>query len=148
MGNSLGGKKRPRTKAERELERWSRPTGLYPSCKWDDEAALQMIVSGRIAPRFPGSEQGGAGTDECPICFLQYRGGLNHTKCCGAELCSECLLQVSETSGGSQHWAAICPFCNHPDFTTEYRGAKTAQERYDEQVEEQEIQLELAGSSC
>ncbi|CAK7218264.1 SNF1-interacting protein [Sporothrix bragantina] len=83
--------------------------------------------------------------DECPICFLTYPPYLNHTRCCGQEICSECFVQIKradphypeghgdnengENAGaqGEEHQAgqlisepACCPFCQQPEFGVTY----------------------------
>ncbi|CAK7241305.1 MAG: SNF1-interacting protein [Sporothrix thermara] len=85
--------------------------------------------------------------DECPICFLSYPPYLNHTRCCGQEICSECFVQIKraephypeghgdnnnnngESSGaqGEEHPSgqlvsepACCPYCQQPEFGVTY----------------------------
>ncbi|CAK7212219.1 SNF1-interacting protein [Sporothrix curviconia] len=84
--------------------------------------------------------------DECPICFLSYPPYLNHTRCCGQEICSECFVQIKRAdphypeghgdnnNGGENGGApaeeqqsghlisepACCPFCQQPEFGVTY----------------------------
>ena len=50
--------------------KFTKPTGLYPTCEWDDKAVKKLIVKKKVAPRYPGREEPGPELDECPICFL------------------------------------------------------------------------------
>jgi len=54
-----------------------------------------------------GDEYCRIGTEECPICFLGY-SEVNITKCCNANLCTECYLQVRP----QKEKLSTCPFCN------------------------------------
>ena len=38
------------------LHRFTKPTGLYPSCQWDERTIRKMILEGKISPRFEGFE--------------------------------------------------------------------------------------------
>eukprot|EP01052_Picozoa_sp_SAG31_P072477 SAG31_NODE_31454_length_368_cov_0.657993_1_plen_71_part_01 len=59
-------------------ERCLRPWGLYPDANWDQKRVRKMILERKIAPFFPPSEEQRSGDDEeCPICMMFYRGGLN-----------------------------------------------------------------------
>ncbi|CAK7565226.1 MAG: SNF1-interacting protein [Sporothrix epigloea] len=83
--------------------------------------------------------------DECPICFLSYPPYLNHTRCCGQDICSECFVQIKradphypeghgdnhngETAGAHDEEhppgqlisePACCPFCQQPEFGVTY----------------------------
>jgi len=64
---------------------------------------------------------------ECPICFLNYRE-INKTKCCGANICTECYLQVRPQKDKQ----ACCPFCNAAKV-----GVTVAKKLSSEQVEQQ-----------
>eukprot|EP00003_Mantamonas_plastica_P008505 TRINITY_DN174_c0_g1_i3.p1 TRINITY_DN174_c0_g1~~TRINITY_DN174_c0_g1_i3.p1 ORF type:complete len:551 (+),score=168.40 TRINITY_DN174_c0_g1_i3:46-1698(+) len=116
------------------------PTGLYPSCPWDQKRVEKMILSKKIAPRYPGMDDKESRTDEeCPICMLWYTGGLNRGKCCKASMCTECLLQVMKPTGESS-----CPFCNACPFTVVFSGEKSDKEIEQEEHDEQEVvQLQL-----
>ena len=79
--------------------KFTKPTGLYPTCEWDDKAQIlhksvhyscllvnntsvltfetfrykavkKLIIKKKVAPRYPGREEPGPELDECPICFL------------------------------------------------------------------------------
>jgi len=50
--------------------KFTKPTGLYPTCEWDDKTVKKMINKKKVAPRYPGREGPGVELDECPICFL------------------------------------------------------------------------------
>uniref|UniRef100_M4BAV2 RING-type domain-containing protein n=1 Tax=Hyaloperonospora arabidopsidis (strain Emoy2) TaxID=559515 RepID=M4BAV2_HYAAE len=81
--------------ATRELEKYTKPTGLYPSCPWELKIARRLIVDRKLAPRFHGKEMKEEGfTLECPICFMFYPGSLNTSSCCKKPICSECYLQI------------------------------------------------------
>ncbi|CAK7267743.1 SNF1-interacting protein [Sporothrix epigloea] len=83
--------------------------------------------------------------DECPICFLSYPPYLNHTRCCGQDICSECFVQIKradphypeghgDNNNGESAAAhdeeqptgqlisepACCPFCQQPEFGVTY----------------------------
>ncbi|GAB5030169.1 ring u-box domain-containing protein [Nannochloropsis oceanica] len=91
----------------KELERFTKPTGLYPSCAWEDKVVRKLILDGKLAPRFAGLEDKHNGTKECPICFLRHVV-LNRTSCCRHGLCTECYLQVRKPKGTSP-----CPYCQN-----------------------------------
>lgn len=99
-----------------ELDERCKPSGLYPSCNWEDKAIKKLIGDGKLAARLRGTENRQSPTDrECPICFLQYKE-VNTTKCCSAYICTECYLQVrpQKVKSSSGH---SCPFCNHHKFS-------------------------------
>ncbi|KAJ1500664.1 SNF1-interacting protein [Coelomomyces lativittatus] len=84
MGSSLS-KRDP----EREsLNQYTTPTGLYPQCNWDVKTIRKLVLSRKLAPLFPGTEDAKEELEECPICFLYYPGGLNRSNCCKKGLCS------------------------------------------------------------
>lgn len=83
--------------------------------------------------------------DECPICFLSYPPYLNHTRCCGQEICSECFVQIKradphypeghgensdnpspepqsedQPSGQLISEPACCPFCQQSELGVTY----------------------------
>jgi hypothetical protein len=49
---------------------YTKSTGLYPRCEWDDKTVKKLINKKKIAPRYPGREDQAPDLDECPICFL------------------------------------------------------------------------------
>jgi len=92
-----------------ELDKRCQPSGLYPSCHWDEKAIRRLIGDGRLAARLKGSEsRNTAGDQECPICFLQYTE-VNITQCCKANICTECFLQIRPQKEKN----CVCPFCNN-----------------------------------
>lgn len=96
-----------------ELEKRCKPSGIYPSCKWEDRAIRRLIGDGKLAARLPGKDsRTGAKDRECPICFLHY-SQTNVTSCCKAFICTECYLQVRPQK--EKH--SSCPFCNHNKVT-------------------------------
>ena len=109
----------PPNKISRALHphRFTKPTGLYPTCAWEDKAVRKLILEGRLAPRFAGLEDKHKSfpTKECPICFLRHVV-LNNARCCRKQLCTECYLQMRKPKGGSSR----CPFCNHPKLQASY----------------------------
>jgi hypothetical protein len=56
---------------------FTKSTGLYPRCEWDDKTVKKLINKKKIAPRYPGREDQAPDLDECPICFL-VRKCLHH----------------------------------------------------------------------
>ena len=50
--------------------KFTKPTGLYTNCDWDEKAVKKLIKGGKVAPRYPGQEEPGPELDKCPICFL------------------------------------------------------------------------------
>ena len=50
--------------------KFTKSTGLYPTCEWDDKTVKKLINKKKVAPRYPGREDPGPDLDECPICFL------------------------------------------------------------------------------
>ena len=63
MGNKLSRNKSVDSK-------FTKPTGLYPTCEWDEKTVKKLINKKKVAPRYPGREEPGPDLDECPICFL------------------------------------------------------------------------------
>lgn len=98
-------------------------------------------VTGKLAPFFPPAESKTSAEDEeCPICFMYYRGGLNHPSCCkGQALCTECYLQVRT---GPKSQFPTCPFCNREGLEVTFEGAVTEEQLREQQEEEQRV-LEL-----
>ncbi|KAG3117237.1 hypothetical protein PI124_g11757 [Phytophthora idaei] len=119
MGNSTSKKSvisRRHSSSTRELEKFTQPTGLYPSCPWELKTARRLIMERRLAPRFPGQEtKEGCFTLECPICFMFYPGSLNSSSCCNKPICSECYLQIRPPQK-----PICCPFCNQDEFSVRY----------------------------
>jgi len=114
MGNSSSSNKRPM--ATHELERYTRPTGLYTKCPWDLKTARRLILERKIAPRVPGKDfKESFYINECPICFMYYPGSLNHTLCCKKPICSECFFQVTLPKQSKS-----CPYCNGEALTITY----------------------------
>ncbi|TMW56769.1 hypothetical protein Poli38472_006779 [Pythium oligandrum] len=112
MGNSPP----KRASISRELDRFTHPTGLYPSCPWDFRSVRRMILEKKIAPRFPGRDsKESCFTQECPICFMYYPGSLNTATCCKKPICSECYLQLKPPRK-----SVCCPFCNREGFSIKY----------------------------
>ncbi|KAJ0410635.1 hypothetical protein ATCC90586_009116 [Pythium insidiosum] len=105
-----------RGSASRELDKFTAPTGLYPSCPWDVRTARRLILDKRLAPRIPGREaKESCFTQECPICFMYYPGNLNQAACCNNAICTECYLQLRPPK-----LSVCCPFCNRNDFAVKY----------------------------
>jgi hypothetical protein len=50
--------------------KFTKPTGLYTTCEWDEKTVKKLIKGGKVAPRYPGQEEPGPELDKCPICFL------------------------------------------------------------------------------
>jgi hypothetical protein len=50
--------------------KFTKPTGLYTNCSWDEKTVKKLIKGGKVAPRYPGQEEPGPELDKCPICFL------------------------------------------------------------------------------
>ncbi|KAF0698320.1 Aste57867_11040 [Aphanomyces stellatus] len=103
-----------------EAERFTRPTGLYKSCLWDQKVVRKLIVNRKIAPRYPGSEIPTLDSYECPICFLYYPSTLNQSSCCKQAICTECFLQTKPPNK-----AVCCPFCNTDNFRTNFTVGST-----------------------
>ncbi|EKX51427.1 hypothetical protein GUITHDRAFT_65890 [Guillardia theta CCMP2712] len=81
MGNKL-------SRGKSVDSKFTKPTGLYPTCDWDEKTVKKLINKKKVAPRYPGREEPGPDLDECPICFLWYPGGLNRSKCCKKPICT------------------------------------------------------------
>ncbi|OWZ15663.1 hypothetical protein PHMEG_00010657 [Phytophthora megakarya] len=124
MGNSTSKKNgisRRHSTGTRELEKYTHPTGLYPSCPWEFKTARRLIIERKLAPRFHGKEaKEGTFTLECPICFMFYPGSLNLSSCCNKPICSECYLQIRPPEK-----PIPCPFCNHEAFSVDYTPTAT-----------------------
>jgi hypothetical protein len=109
---------------------YQRNLSLYNSCPWEDRAIRKLIADGKIAARLKGTEYRTtlASDQECPICFLYYTE-VNVTKCCNANVCTECFLQVRPQKESQ----ATCPFCNSSNFTV-----SVAQKPSDEEIKDRE----------
>ena len=95
----------------------------------------RMIVDRKLAPFYRGDDDDSGDKEECPICMLNFPGGLNRSNCCQKGICSECYVQVVPRASK----AASCPFCKAAGYTTSYRGPMNAVERERIQREEQRV---------
>jgi len=130
-GNSLG-------LSRSELEKRCRPSGLYSNCKWDEKAIRKLVGDGKLASRMEGLDYAsGDCNQECPICFLNYKE-VNRTKCCGANICTECYLQVRPQKDKQ----SCCPFCNAPKVSVTV-AKKLSSEQVEQQKKEEERVLEV-----
>ena len=102
---------------------------LYSTCNWEEKTIRRMIGDGKLASRqqWEADKYGielDAEHHECPICFFTYPQ-MNGTKCCQANICSECYLQLQPyqkpNGQGNQNKPVMmnaktqqnsCPFCN------------------------------------
>jgi hypothetical protein len=106
------------------------PTSLQGKCEWPPNALKAIIFvcltrvrsrsqrsqGNKLAPFYPGAEEQGDASEECPICFLvrlcflclgivrvliglpkYFDRGLNVAECCKKRLCSECFVQVKRS---------------------------------------------------
>lgn len=63
------------------------------------------------------------GALECPICFLYYPPNINHSRCCGQAICTECFVQIKRTEPTTTHLVsepAACPYCVQDNFGIVY----------------------------
>eukprot|EP01089_Gocevia_fonbrunei_P002222 TRINITY_DN12216_c0_g1_i2.p1 TRINITY_DN12216_c0_g1~~TRINITY_DN12216_c0_g1_i2.p1 ORF type:complete len:367 (-),score=78.37 TRINITY_DN12216_c0_g1_i2:99-1199(-) len=112
--------------------------GIYPTCTWENKIIKKWIIEKKVAPLYPGQEEKtNRELDECPICFLYYPGGLNRSKCCNKEICTECFLQYKKPNTTLDQ--SICPFCNRNKFIVVFTGPKPESERLNEEREEQKV---------
>eukprot|EP00457_Paulinella_chromatophora_P007259 gb/GEZN01007281.1/.p1 GENE.gb/GEZN01007281.1/~~gb/GEZN01007281.1/.p1 ORF type:complete len:387 (-),score=56.34 gb/GEZN01007281.1/:235-1395(-) len=134
---SFRGKQSPEDlQRQRELEKYCKPQGLYDNCPWDLHAVRAQILMGNLAPCRKGvEEEEEEEMEECPICLLFYTGGMNRATCCRHSICTECYLQVKDPKGA----ASTCPFCQSNRFHAVFRGALTADEKLEKQVEQQKV---------
>eukprot|EP00850_Spirogloea_muscicola_P006275 SM000029S10570 [mRNA] locus=s29:936744:940882:+ [translate_table: standard] len=116
-------------------ERLTRPQGLYLYRDLDHRKLRKLILDGKLAPCYLGSEEPALDLEECPICFLQYPS-LNRSRCCCKAICTECFLQMKPPQVAKP---TQCPFCKAPGYAVEYRGAQTQEEKGVEQLEEQKV---------
>jgi len=118
-----------------------KPTGLYPNCEWDERVLRRLILDRKLAPCHVGLEENSGEQEECPICMLNYPGGLNRSTCCKKPICTECFLQVCPRANKN----ASCPFCKAASYRVEFRGPLSLSERNRVQAEEQKaIELQIA----
>lgn len=64
MGNKLG---RRRQVVD---EKYTRPQGLYQHRDMDYKKLRKLILDSKLAPCYPGDDEGATDFEECPICFL------------------------------------------------------------------------------
>ncbi|XWS27447.1 hypothetical protein CRYUN_Cryun26dG0116100 [Craigia yunnanensis] len=129
MGNKLG---RRRQVVD---ERYTRPQGLYVHKDVDIKKLRKLILESKLAPCYPGDEEYCCDLEECPICFLYYPS-LNRSRCCMKSICTECFLQMKNPNSTRP---TQCPFCKTSNYAVEYRGMKTKEEKWIEQIEEQRV---------
>ncbi|KAJ7582820.1 hypothetical protein C8J56DRAFT_791635 [Mycena floridula] len=63
------------------------------------------------------------GAVECPICFLYYPPNINHSRCCGQAICTECFVQIKRSEPTTTHLVsepAACPYCVQDNFGIVY----------------------------
>ncbi|KAM1122675.1 hypothetical protein ACFX2I_004195 [Malus domestica] len=129
MGNKLG---RSRQVID---EKYTRPQGLYHHKDVDHKKLKKLILESKLAPCYPGDEDGTCDLEECPICFLYYPS-LNRSRCCMKGICTECFLQMKVPNSTRP---TQCPFCKTTNYAVEFRGVKTKEEKGLEQIEEQRV---------
>ncbi|GIL77996.1 hypothetical protein Vretimale_7393 [Volvox reticuliferus] len=122
-------------------EEYLRPQGLYSLERVDLKKLKRLIQNQQLAPCHPGVEEPRPGQDleECPICFLHYPV-LNSSLCCQKRVCTECFLQVQTST--PPHQLSACPFCKvtrPTGYLVKLIGARTAEEKEQERVEEQKV---------
>jgi len=122
-----------KVKRSRELEKYTKPTGLYENCPYDERTVKRWVLNGTLAPIYPGSDHPSDSTEECPICFMHYKA-INRSTCCKKTMCTECYLQVKPPRTSPD-----CPFCNSTKFAMKYVGALSEEERELIRVEEQKM---------
>ncbi|CAF2140722.1 BnaA02g18890D [Brassica napus] len=128
MGNKLVGRRRQAVE-----EKYTKPQGLYLNKDVDIKKLRKLILESKLAPCYPGDDEGCHELEECPICFLYYPS-LNRSRCCMKSICTECFLQMKNPNSARP---TQCPFCKTPNYAVEYRGVKSKEEKGIEQVEEQ-----------
>ncbi|KAJ8633331.1 hypothetical protein MRB53_026667 [Persea americana] len=129
MGNKLG---RRRQVVD---EKYTRPQGLYQHRDMDYKKLRKLILDSKLAPCYPGDDEGATDFEECPICFLYYPS-LNRSRCCMKRICTECFLQMKPAHSTRP---TQCPFCKTLNYAVEYRGVKSKEEKGMEQIEEQRV---------
>ncbi|WZY77187.1 hypothetical protein YC2023_023571 [Brassica napus] len=153
MGNKLVGRRRQAVE-----EKYTKPQGLYVNKDVDIKKLRKLILESKLAPCYPGDDEGCHELEECPICFLYYPS-LNRSRCCMKSICTECFLQMKNPNSARPTQYPLnsimiliinkelyfdvllnimrCPFCKTPNYAVEYRGVKSKEEKGIEQVEEQ-----------
>jgi hypothetical protein len=81
-----------------------------------------------------GQDEASPHLDECPICMLNFPGGLNRSSCCKQPICTECYLQVAPRMSSR---GVSCPFCKKDNYTVGYFGPPSAAARAKARQEEQ-----------
>lgn len=115
---------------------------LYKRANYDERALRKAILDRKLAPCYPGSDDHTPETEECPICMLNYPGGLNRSLCCAQPICTECYLQVVPKLIAK---GSACPFCKTEDYVAEFRGPLSDEAKRRAVSEEQrviELQIE------
>ncbi|EOD13256.1 hypothetical protein EMIHUDRAFT_247056 [Emiliania huxleyi CCMP1516] len=116
------------------------PEHLRPSPKvsqraeFDERALRRAILERRLAPCTRGQDEASPHLDECPICMLNFPGGLNRSSCCKQPICTECYLQVAPRMSSR---GVSCPFCKKDNYTVGYFGPPSAAARAKARQEEQ-----------
>jgi len=115
--------------SKNELDRRSKPSGIYSTTLWDERVIRRLIGDGKLASRVVGTEsEVNSVSHECPICFLYY-SEINITTCCRAHICTECYLQVQPQKEKGKG----CPFCNNEKF--DVRMTRTVEGSVEEQTD-------------
>lgn len=118
-----------------ELDKRCKPSGLYPTCPWDEKVIRRLIGDGRLAARQVGvDERIQLCYHECPICFLHY-SQINMTSCCKAYICTECYLQIRPQKEKDN----ICPYCTEPNMSIVVAKDLTDKELKKKEEEEQRV---------
>lgn len=118
-----------------ELDKMCKPSGLYPTCSWDDRSIRRLIGDGKLAPRLSGHETILSSSDvECPICFLNYLK-VNETSCCKGHICTECYLQLRPMHDNN----AACPFCNTSPYSVKISDIKPVKTIDDDEIDGKDI---------
>jgi len=110
------------------------PTSLYPQCYWNQRVLKKLVLERKLSPISVGIDEELDNYDECPICFLYYFGGLNRTRCCKKEICTECYIQIQKPDGPR----ISCPFCKMDNLSVRFVGPKSTKERREEEEEEEQ----------
>uniref|UniRef100_A0A7S1HQQ6 RING-type domain-containing protein n=1 Tax=Phaeocystis cordata TaxID=118079 RepID=A0A7S1HQQ6_9EUKA len=121
-----------------------------------------LVLDGRLAPFEEGLDTPTRSTyahattcaldlEECPICCLSFPSGLNRSRCCGKEICSNCYFRV-KTTEVRKHYdvpaprktlkyllLANCPYCKCKPFEVDFVGKKSAEDRERELREERTV---------
>lgn len=107
------------------------PQGVYSGAQDYNHSVVQKLIQTRkLAPFYTGLDDEEAYAKapyntECPICFLYYPSPLNHTRCCGQPICTECFVQIKRadptTHNPPSSEPAMCPFCQESEFGIVYK---------------------------